>query len=301
GPDMIVGAGTNVTLNANGTWDHSQILSYVWIFTYDGVGRTLSGMDVDFRFDLIGTYPVLLIVRDIWENAATDTLIVEVKDLSPPLIEAGNDMNLTAGEPAFLNGSAWDNVGITEYTWRFKYNESEVVLEGNTVLFEFKIPGNYIVSLFVQDEAGNIANDTITVNVAKSSVIDINDTVDDDDPDDDDLDDDSDDNDDIDDDNGDGIPQDTDEEKGSGILWFWILAILVMLMFITMCLFVVIMKHRSREKSVPPITSNNDEMNPKQMKLDLPEDETTDKLSSDEGEKIVPVSKKIDTLPTEEF
>jgi hypothetical protein len=210
-------------------------------------------------------------------------------------------MNLTAGEPAFLNGSAWDNVGITEYTWRFKYNESEVVLEGNTVLFEFKIPGNYIVSLFVQDEAGNIANDTITVNVAKSSVIDINDTVDDDDPDDDDLDDDSDDNDDIDDDNGDGIPQDTDEEKGSGILWFWILAILVMLMFITMCLFVVIMKHRSREKSVPPITSNNDEMNPKQMKLDLPEDETTDKLSSDEGEKIVPVSKKIDTLPTEEF
>ncbi len=300
GLDLIVDAGTNVTLNANGTWDHSRILSYVWVFTYDDVGRTLTGINVDFRFEVVGTYSVLLIVRDIWENAATDTVTIEVRDLSPPVIEAANDMNITSGETAFLNVSAWDNIGITKYEWRFQYNDSEEVLNGKSVSFLFNIPGNYTVNLSVHDEAGNTAKGLVRVNVTTVIPSGINETPDDDEDLDDELDDDSDNDDDIDLDDDDGVPQGADIEKGSSLPWFWILTILLVLIIIIICMFLII-KHRSADKSESPTAGSIEEMEYPQPNLSLPEDEKQDKLSSDESEKTVLESEQIDSVPSEEI
>ena len=210
GSDIIADAGAPVLLNANGTRDHSPIASYSWIFTYNRTNRILTGIHVYFQFDEPGTYSVLLIARDIWDNVGTDTMIIEIRDLSAPYVEAGNDMNVTAGETVVFEGYAHDNVGVGSFEWRFLYNDTEQVLYGKSAAFVFDIPGNYTVELWVDDEAGNTASHTIWLNVTSSEGGDTNGTGgDDDDVGNDDIgdDDDNDDNDDV--------PPDRNETNGS--------------------------------------------------------------------------------------
>jgi len=237
GPDILADAGTPVLLNASGTGDHSPIASYSWLFSYNGTNQILAGIQVYFRFNETGTYNVLLIVRDVWDNVGTDTIIIEIKDLSAPSVEAGNDINVTMGETVVFEGYAHDNVGVASFEWRFLYNDTEQVLYGRSAAFVFDIPGNYTVELRVNDEAGNTAHHAIRVNVTSSQGGDTNGTGgDDDDVEDDDAeDDDNDDNDDL--------PLDGNEtiERKEFFLFtpLGIAMICILVIFIGICIFFV--------------------------------------------------------------
>ena len=291
GPDILADAGTPVLLNASGTRDHSPIASYSWLFSYNGTNQILTGIQVYFRFNETGIYNVLLIVRDVWDNVGTDTMIIEIGDLTAPSIEAGNDMNVTAGEKVVFEGQAGDNVGVTSYEWRFAYNDTEQLLYGKSAVFLFDIPGNYTVELSVDDEAGNTAVHTIWVNVTPSQGGDPNGTGDDDNEDDD-IDDDNDDNDD-----NDEIPpatNETNERKEFFLVTpFGIVVICILVVLMGICIFLVFGRKRSGTGSQKAVGS---EEIVEGGSMDEPEEETaglelSEAISgsrNDEGSKEVP-------------
>ena len=165
GLDLVADEGTLVTLDATGTKDHSDILNYTWSFAYGGKQQNLSGAKTGFLFDVSGTYTIFVFVTDIWGNEGWDYVIVKIRDLTPPVASAGENLTIRTGEEVTFLGSGTDNEAIRNYTWRFIYDNSEQLLYGRTVEFVFDIPGNYSVCLTVRDNMGNTGQDTTWVNV----------------------------------------------------------------------------------------------------------------------------------------
>ena len=65
-----------------------------------------------------------------------------------------------------LDGSAsTDNVGIVSWTWTFTDRFTDITLEGERVTYEFEEPGDYDVTLTVEDARGNSDSDTTVVTV----------------------------------------------------------------------------------------------------------------------------------------
>jgi PKD repeat protein len=63
-----------------------------------------------------------------------------------------------------FNGTgSYDNVGILNWSWQFGYGGENKTLYGSKVDFVFDLPGSYIVTLKVTDEAGYIGTDTISI------------------------------------------------------------------------------------------------------------------------------------------
>jgi len=163
GFDVRVGEGTAVHLDAGLTTDHSLIVHYNWSFDYNGSEKKLYGREVTFTFHRMGEYTVFLFVMDMYGNMGWDALTVEVLDVTPPRIDAGDDMKFAAGSSVPLNATGEDNVAIENYTWTFTYDGTETALFGIEVNFTFEIPGNYTVELVASDAEGNTARDNVTV------------------------------------------------------------------------------------------------------------------------------------------
>jgi ABC-type transport system substrate-binding protein/PKD repeat protein len=168
GDDQEVNVGSTVTFDGSGT-DNVAIVSYTWTF-YDGVTRTLTGESPSYLFDAIDDYTVRLRVEDAAGNFAEDTMLVVVADLEDPVADAGTDQTVTEGATVTFAGSGTDNVAIVSYTWAFDYDGSEVTRTGTAPTFDFVIPGVYVVTLTVADEAGNEGTDTVTITVEAAPV-----------------------------------------------------------------------------------------------------------------------------------
>ncbi len=88
------------------------------------------------------------------------------RDPLPPKAMAGDDRDVHQKERVLLNASrSFDNVGITNYTWRFQYLDGLVTLKGREASFVFDHSGEYTIYLNVSDEAGNWDADTLRINV----------------------------------------------------------------------------------------------------------------------------------------
>ncbi len=59
-----------------------------------------------------------------------------------------------------------DDLGIRTFQWSLEYAGSPVAFEGERALFTCDVPGEYVVTLSVTDEAGNTETDTMTVRVS---------------------------------------------------------------------------------------------------------------------------------------
>ncbi len=89
---------------------------------------------------------------------------VPVSDNDSPLANAGTDQAVSAGTLVTLNGTAsLDNIGITNYTWTFAHNGTNITLWGSRPTFTFWTNENYTVALAVRDSARN--SDTDEVNI----------------------------------------------------------------------------------------------------------------------------------------
>ena len=164
GPDQVVDQHENMTFNGTNSHDNVGISKYKWAFTNDGKTIILYGPTPSFMFHTVGKYLVKLVVYDGEENNAEDYMNVTVRDITPPIANAGSDITIYQEDRVYFKGlESSDNVGVINWTWRFEYNNAIVTLYGPTPKFRFDIVGEFLVTLNVTDSAGNWALDNITV------------------------------------------------------------------------------------------------------------------------------------------
>jgi hypothetical protein len=173
GPDQTVDEKISVMFNGNGSSDNVEIINYTWTFEYGAKRIVLSGVSPLFFFGVPGVYSIKLNVTDAVGFWTEDTMVVTVRDITPPVANAGHDLKVPAGKNIFFNGSlSTDNVAISKFFWNFTYGEKARSLEGITVFFKFDKPGVYEVVLTVIDAAGNRGEDRVVVTVEPSVNVD---------------------------------------------------------------------------------------------------------------------------------
>jgi len=166
--DRLAGVNQMVTFNGSSSRDPDGVIaSYNWDF---GDGSMASGVLARHQYKKGGRYTVVLQVTDntkLANNSSTDTLFISVNETPLPVIET--KPILCAGEEMLLNASAsYDPDGdIVNYTWHF--GDMSPAQKGKEVRHAYRLPGNYTVTLEV-DDGSLVSNSlaqtsaTITVN-----------------------------------------------------------------------------------------------------------------------------------------
>jgi PKD repeat protein/peroxiredoxin len=164
GSDQLVRAGEMVIFDGSNSSDNFGITMYTWTF-YDEAWHTLTGVQATYIFSRSGEYLVTLNITDAGGFWATDSLIVNVQDLTQPIASAGEDQVIMEDTIFFFNGSASsDDVGIQSYVWSF-WDDGPVILSGVTPNYIFLTPDTYQVTLTVTDASGNEDTDGVIITV----------------------------------------------------------------------------------------------------------------------------------------
>ncbi len=107
-------------------------------------------------------------------NEEEINLIIVFLDTTPPIADAGDDVEIRRGDTTLFDGSGSDDgpsgSGIVSYTWTFTYRDSTQTLSNATPSFTFEDMDVYVVTLTVVDRAGNSGSDMVTVTFASQEV-----------------------------------------------------------------------------------------------------------------------------------
>lgn len=130
-------------------------IEYTW--TVDN--QTVSGQEIETRFEEPGIYNASLTVTDSFEQSDTTTMRILVND--PPQVTIEEPRNLTAGKPVTLEANVTNEVGNATVTWSFPDGTQKV---GREVTHTFEA-GDRTVRVVVEDEFGasSEAEATLTV------------------------------------------------------------------------------------------------------------------------------------------
>jgi len=166
GPDIIINQNQTANFNGTGSMSPSNVTYYLWSFTYENDNIHLYGPSPNYTFHFPGKYLVTLEVTDQLGLFAIDSLFVTVLDITPPVANAGNDMTIYQYQTIYLQGDeSYDNIGITNFSWSFSYDFSNITLYGEIVNFTFDWPGLYRITLKVSDDMGNHGIDIVNITV----------------------------------------------------------------------------------------------------------------------------------------
>lgn len=167
GPDQTVNQGDTVMFNGSSCFDNVGIVNVTWTFEDEG-RHVLHGVSTSFVFRNAGVFQVELDIADGAENRAADSMKVTVMDTEPPFASAGPDQQVNEGDTVTLDASgSSDNVGISNYTWSFMYDDRMTYLFGERASFLFDIHGTYEINLTTTDGNRNPATDGTRVMVAE--------------------------------------------------------------------------------------------------------------------------------------
>ncbi|MCK5415041.1 MAG: PKD domain-containing protein, partial [Thermoplasmata archaeon] len=166
GDDIEVDQHETAAFDASASIDNVGIMNWSWSFVYRGVPMVLYGETVEFTFDDAGSYEVSLSVTDEAGNLERDTITVRIVDITPPMADAGEDIQVIQGTTVDFDGTgSADNERIASYNWTFDYQGVPIVKAGNRPSYFFEAAGEYVITLTVSDMEGNSAEDTVTVTV----------------------------------------------------------------------------------------------------------------------------------------
>ena len=156
GSDQTVVQHTRVKLNGSGSIDNIEISNYTWTFLYNDLEQKIYGPVVYFTFEEAGICIVTLNVTDKNGNWGRDDLLILVRDITPPIADAGGPLDIDQGdEIVFDGGASTDNVGIINHSWEFICDGKDICLFGGNRRFSFYMAGEYNITLTVTDKAGN--------------------------------------------------------------------------------------------------------------------------------------------------
>lgn len=164
GPDRTANLGESVWLNGTAT-DDGYIVKYEWDFEGDGTFEwsSVQGGNASHTYNSPGTFTATFRVTDNANQLVTDSAKVTIKTKNKaPFAEAGPDKMGEVGVPVIFNGTGIDLDGlVTKCDWDF---ESDGVWDwtgvyGNTA-HTYDVPGDYLATLRVSDNANPPANDT---------------------------------------------------------------------------------------------------------------------------------------------
>ncbi len=151
-----------VTYDASISSDDVGIVNYTWTIN----DSNLYGKVINHTFEEPGIYLVYLTVTDEAENSDTTYMDIEVKDVTSPEAEAGEDKTCSIDTNIELSGSSsTDNLGIESYRWSI---DGEVYF-GKFIEHSFSSTGEYTAELTVADAAGNFDSDTVTVTIVDNT------------------------------------------------------------------------------------------------------------------------------------
>ncbi len=165
-PEMVVDMGAPFYLDATQCWDNQGIVEYLWSIDPDGLNITRVGERVSVTIEEPGEYDGTLKLTDPAGHWTMANFTITVRDIVPPVADAGPDQTVDQGsEMTFDGSSCTDNVGVVTWRWVIRMPEGSVTLYGVHPTFVFNESGEYLVTLEVSDAAGKMALDTITVTV----------------------------------------------------------------------------------------------------------------------------------------
>lgn len=153
GTDQTAIVGQAVRVSAAASYDVDGVIgTYRWNM---GDGTILEGATVTHQYEQSGTYRVLLTVMDdsgVENNLATDGMQVEVNAPPEPRFTIPS-RPVSVSEVALLDGSGTtdDDGQILSYFWDFG---DGAVGEGQVVDYAWTQPGEYSVTLTVEDDSG---------------------------------------------------------------------------------------------------------------------------------------------------
>ena len=175
GQEVHINAGDTATLTGTGTDTDGTIVLYEWDFDGDGTydwNSTTTGTATHV-YPTAGTYHPVLRVTDNDGATDTDNTTVVVSPVTPPpnqppIVDAGANLTINAGNTAHFNATASDPDGtIVLYEWDFDgdgvydYNSTTASTASHT----YATAGTYHVVVRVTDNDGATATDGLYVTV----------------------------------------------------------------------------------------------------------------------------------------
>jgi len=171
GPNGSVNEGSPYDFDGSGSTDNVGIFTYAWdVDASDGVDWSspdYTSVNPSHIYSEPDIYIATLNVTDAAGYWSTDTVKINVTDITPPIANAGpNDSVYNNTAYSFDGSASTDNTGIVNYTWDFG---DGIKGYGVTPSHTYTKPDTYIVTLKVTDAAGNNNTDTMTIKVIDTS------------------------------------------------------------------------------------------------------------------------------------
>jgi hypothetical protein len=177
GPDQVwtestPGAGWDVYLDGSGSTDDDGDINAATFEWYEGTTLIATGMTPAVHL-ATGIHTITLKVTDTQGFSATDSVVITVQGIQPPVANAGPDQTVTNGTPVTLDGSASFSPDgeIVSYEWFENYGQLDQTFLGNTAILVYTFPvGTHLVTLVVTDDYGQSATDTVTIVVTQATL-----------------------------------------------------------------------------------------------------------------------------------
>ena len=134
--------------------------TYLWDF---GNTKTSTLPNPTHTYTGGGTYPVKLKVTDNHSGIGTATTTIVI-DNATPIVEAGQDVTITAGETANFKGKVTDADANDTHTFKWDFGDSKTATTQDAA-HTYKTAGTYTATLTVTDSQGGVGTDTLKVTV----------------------------------------------------------------------------------------------------------------------------------------